>query len=208
MNLSLETLQDFGTRQTLTQTINYEVSASSDYKKTAMLETLGFEPSDITKRVLNHKVFISGKSYKDTLLAISNKEIDLEGIKAQFSTDSVDLQLAIKDAVEIVKENNADKEVGKRSNNTQAINGALSVTSKGNFQLNFYGIYKNPKNFSSTLMIKGVEATEEQILNLVPFWSAKKKKANEPKENNGFASTLGIKKHTIFRNLGLDKLIQ
>ena len=181
MNLSLETFQDFGTSQTLTQTINYEVSASSDYKKTAMFDTLGFEPNDITKLVKNHKVFISGKSYKDTLLAISNKEIDLEGLKAQFSTDSVDLQLAIKDAVEIVKENNADKEVGKRTNKTQAINGALSVTSKGNYQLNFYGIYKNPKNFSSTLMIKGVEATEEQILNLVPFWIAKKKKANEPK---------------------------
>ena len=208
MNLSLETLQDFGTSQTLTQTINYEVSASSDYKKTAMFDTLGFEPNDITKLVKNHKVFISGKSYKDTLLAISNKEIDLEGLKAQFSTDSVDLQLAIKDAVEIVKENNADKEVGKRTNKTQAINGALSVTSKGNYQLNFYGIYKNPKNFSSTLMIKGVEATEEQILNLVPFWSAKKKKANEPKENVGFSQSLGIKKHMIFRNLWLQNIIQ
>jgi hypothetical protein len=209
MLLNKSTLESFGTKSmSLTQKISYNVSRASDYKKSGMLSTLGFEPSDITSETRNHKVFITSKSYKDTLLAIKNKELDTDGLKAQFSCESVDLQFAIVEAVEQCKENAEAKEIGKRTNHTQTINGALSVTSKGNYQLNFYGIYENPKDFKTTLMIKGEVATQEQIDSLVPFWSAKKKKANEPKENNGFAKKVGINKNVTYRNLGLHNIIQ
>jgi len=214
MFLSKESLENFSMNQNLKQGISYEVSRKTDYlvkneNKEKMIDVLGFSNSDITSITKNHNVLITMKNYKEVLLSAKKKELDQDGLNCQLVCDSVDLQLAIKQATEECKENADTKEVGLRRNHTKTLSGVISLAKSGEYQMNYYlGVYESP-NMTTTLLIKGKEATKEQIASLKPFWSkGKKDKMTKKTTNSGFAKTLDLSKVICYRNIGLDKLIQ
>jgi len=209
MNLSLETLKDFGKTQTLVQNISY--TTKGKYNKTnglkkgegkkTLLEEMGLEQSDITIKVENHKVLITNKPYIEVLQSLRSKEIDQEGLKIQFATESADLQLAIKEATEVIKEKNSEIKAKGKRNGVHSISGVLSqYKDEERFYLNYYPIYES-KNIKRTTLIKGVEATAEELAQLEQFKSKAKGGASSTIKEFNFQAEIK------FRTIGLDNII-
>jgi hypothetical protein len=209
MNLSLETLKDFGKTQTLVQNISYTTKGKynktnglkKDEGKKTLLEEMGLEQSDITIKVENHKVLITNKPYIEVLQSLRSKEIDQEGLKIQFATESADLQLAIKEATEVIKEKNSEIKAKGKRNGVHSISGVLSqYKDEERFYLNYYPIYES-KNIKRTTLIKGVEATAEELAQLEQFKSKAKGGASSTIKEFNFQAEIK------FRTIGLDNII-
>jgi phosphoglycolate phosphatase-like HAD superfamily hydrolase len=203
MEITKSTLANFTEAQTIVKKISYVTKAKYNKGRgeNSMMNKLGLTPDDIQTKVEGLKVLITNKPYIEVLKSLKNKEIDQEGIKAQLQFDSVDIQLAIKEATEKVKEEKSQIEAKTRRNPIHSISGVLSqYGDEDRYYLNYYPIYEDKAKY--TTLIKGVEATPEQLAQLEEY---------KPKTKKSEGSTIkefDFTREVRYRNVSLDNLIQ